>query len=70
MLKLDILVLKKCLNEIFLLQQYSNEIKLLSFVENHSALAISPIFNFNRENIPGPVQDFNRTKNYLSAPLN
>ncbi len=55
-LKLDFLVLNM-LKQDFLLQQYSNEIKTLSFIQSHSAPVILSIFDLNGENLAGPVQD-------------
>ncbi len=51
---------EKYLNEYFLFKWYLNEVKLLSFVYIHSALAISPIFTLNRENQTGAEQYMNK----------
>jgi hypothetical protein len=53
-----------------LLKQYSDKIKLFSFVSSHSAPAISSIFNLKLEIQTGTVRDLNRAENKFSTLLN
>jgi hypothetical protein len=52
----------------FLLQRYSNEIKL-SFVSSLSALVILSILDLNLDNLAGLVQDLTRAEKKLLIPL-
>ncbi len=53
---------KQCLHEIFVVKRYSNRIKSLRFVHNHSAPFISFIFDLSGEKLDRTIRDLNRTR--------